>query len=177
MNIRLLTVLAFLQLAGTAAMAQQAAPLAPAAVPNPTYTSVAAEIEVDRPAQQVWARVGKFCDVGEWVGYPCTITAGTDGQLGAVRLVNNRVTEMLAGRTELSYTYVMPVRVGEPYNAMHGTLEARPLGATRTRLIYSQVYDNSVLADDAARTADLAARRGRITRAVQRMKALAEGGQ
>src|SRR5687767_12116325 len=53
-------------------------------VANPTYTSITMEVAVNRPAPEVWARVGKYCDIGEWLRVPCTITAGKDGEVGAV---------------------------------------------------------------------------------------------
>ena len=147
---------------------------APLAVPNPTYVSIPMEITVDRPAADVWKRVGKYCDIGEWLRIAnCAILSGKDGELGAVRSVGN---EVLVGRTELSYTYTQPVREGRPYNLYHGTLEARPLTATTSKLIYTLVFDNSLLADDAARQADIERRRTQFTQALQNMKILAEGG-
>jgi hypothetical protein len=153
----------------------QAAP-APAqsvAVAKPTYTSVVLETTVNRPAAEVWKRVGKYCDIGEWMRIPCTITAGKDGEVGAVRSV---VNEVLVGRTELSYTYTQPVREGRPYNLYHGTLEARPLTATTSKLVYTLMWDNSMLADDAARERDRAQRTATFTTALENMKTLAEGG-
>ena len=57
-------------LAGSAA-AQAPAPATaapPAAdatvVANPTYISIPLEIMVNRPAAEVWKRVGKYCDIG-----------------------------------------------------------------------------------------------------------------
>jgi hypothetical protein len=44
------------------------------AVASPTYVSIPLEITVNRPAAEVWKRVGKWCDVGEWLQIPCTIT-------------------------------------------------------------------------------------------------------
>ena len=122
--------------AAVAAAAQAPAAGAPApaqsvAVANPTYTSIVLEIAVNRPAAEVWKRVGKYCDIGEWMRIPCTITAGKDGEVGAVRSV---VNEVLVGKTELSYTYTQPVREGRPYDLYHGTLEARPVTATTSRL-------------------------------------------
>jgi len=67
--------------------------------------SVAMDIAVDRPAADVWKRVGKYCDIAEWMRMPCTITSGRDGEFGAVRSVVNIVDEVLVARTELSYTY------------------------------------------------------------------------
>ena len=131
------------------------------------------EIEVDRPAAEVWKRVGKFCDIGEWFQIPCTIRSGKDGEFGAVRSVAN---EVLVGRTELSYSYTQPVREGRPYNLYHGTLEARPVTATTCKLVYTLMYDNSMLADDAAREADINQKRTLFTNGLKNMKILAEGG-
>jgi len=131
------------------------------------------EIDVNRSAADVWKRIGKFCDIGEWFQIPCTITQGKDGEFGAVRSVAN---EVLVGKTELSYTYTQPVRAGRPYDLYHGTLEARPVTPTTSKLVYTLTYDNSMLADDAAKAADRARRLTTFTRALQNMKTLAEGG-
>ena len=103
---------------GVAVTAQTPAPAAqgtPAAagpaVAAPTYVSIPLEITVDRPAAEVWKRIGKYCDIGEWLQIPCTITSGTDGEFGAVRSVAN---EVLVGKTELSYTYTQTVRNDRP---------------------------------------------------------------
>jgi hypothetical protein len=159
----------------TPAPATQAVPAAPGniVVASPTYTSIPLEIAVDRPATDVWKRVGKYCDIGEWLRIPCTITAGKDGEFGAVRSVAN---EVLVGKTELSYTYTQPVREGRPYNLYHGTLEARPVTATTSKIVYTLFFDNSMLADEAARDADRARRAAQFTTALQNMKILAEGG-
>jgi len=148
-------------------------PPPPPAIPNPTYTSIPMEIMVNRPAAEVWKRIGKFCDIGEWFQIPCTITAGKDGEFGAVRSV---ASEVLVAKTELSYTYTQPVRVGVPYILYHGTLEARPVTATTSKLVYTLVFDNSVLPDDAAREKDRAQRTARFMQGLQNMKTLAEGG-
>lgn len=169
--------LAIIFLTGTAfaqppAPGGQAAPVS-TAVANPTYTSIPMEITVNRPAAEVWQRVGKYCDIGEWLQVACTITQGKDGEFGAVRSIGN---EILVGKTELSYTYTQPVREGRPYDLYHGTLEARPVTATTSKLVYTLVYDNSILADDAAREADKTRRRTTFERALNNMKILAEGG-
>ena len=164
-----------------AATAQTPAPAAqtPAAAPSgivvaaPTYTSILMEQAVNKPAADVWKRVGKFCDIGEWLRIPCTITSGKDGEVGAIRSVAN---EVLVGKTELSYTYTQPVREGRPYNLYHGTLEARPVNATTSKLVYTLFFDNSMLADDAARETDRARRTAQFNQALQNMKILAEGG-
>jgi hypothetical protein len=159
--------------AGTA-MAQAPAP-APLQTPNPSYASIEMTIDVNRPAAEVWKRVGKYCDIGEWfqMPAPCTITSGKDGEFGAVRSVAN---EILVAKTELSYTYTQPVREGVRYNMYHGTLEARPVTATTSKIVYTLFFDNSNLADDAAKQADKDRRRTQFMRGMQNMKTLAEGG-
>jgi hypothetical protein len=142
-------------------------------VASPTYTSIPLEIDVNRPAADVWKRIGKFCDIGEWLRIPCTITSGKDGEVGAVRSVAN---EVLVGKTELSYTYTQTPREGRPYNLYHGTLEARPVTPTTSKIVYTLFFDNSMLPDDAARERDRAQRTAQFTTAVQNMKILAEGG-
>jgi hypothetical protein len=160
-------------------LAQIASAQAPAAGPdatvvaNPTYISIPMEITVNKPAAEVWKRVGKFCDIGEWLRIPCTITSGKDGEFGAVRSVAG---EILVGKTELSYTYTQTVKAGRPYNLSHGTLEARPVTATTSKLVYTLTFDNSMLADDAAREKDRAAKLRTFTGALENMKILAEGG-
>ena len=146
---------------------------APLAIPNPHYEVIPLEIMVNKPAAEVWKRVGKYCDIGEWLQVPCTITSGKDGEVGTVRSIG---PEILVGKTELSYTYTQPVREGRPYNLYHGTLEARPVTSTTSKLVYTLVYDNSMLADDAARETDKTRRAQQFTRALENMKTLAEGG-
>jgi hypothetical protein len=130
-------------------------------------------ITINAPVDTVWARVGKYCDIGEW-GFPnCTILSGDGSSLGTIRSIGH---EVLVVKTKYSYTYTQPVRVGVPYNMYHGTLEAVPLTDKTTRLNYTLVFDNSRLADDAARSTDLENRRTRFTKMLENMKILSEGG-
>lgn len=158
------------------AFSQTAAPASSEiVVEKPTYVALPLEITVNRPVGEVWKRVGKYCDISEWlqIAAGCTILSGKDGEIGAVRSV---ATEVLVGKTEYSYTYTQPVRAGRPYNLYHGTLEARALTPTTTRLLYTLIYDNSMLPDDAAREKDRASRAATFTRALNNMKTIAEGG-
>lgn len=153
-------------------------PAAPLAIPHPSYVSFALTVDVDRPAQAVWARFGKYCGGVIEVGIACELTSGVDGQLGAVRVMNKRLIEPLVARTDLSYTYIEPGEAGVPvpYNQYHATLEARPLTEATSRLVYSVFYDSSTLADDTARATSVANRRQRIGETLRKMKLLAEGG-
>jgi hypothetical protein len=144
-----------------------------AVVAKPTYTSILIETAVNRPAAEVWQRVGKYCDIGEWLQFPCTITSGKDGEVGAVRSIGS---EILVGKTDLSYTYTQPVAANRVYDLYHGTLEVKPVTATTSKIVYTLMYDNSMMADDAAREANKTQRTQTFTRAVENMKILAEGG-
>jgi len=158
------------------AFAQPPAP-APLQTPNPHYVSIPLEIVVSRPAAEVWKRVGKYCDIEAWLQVDCVITSGKDGEFGAVRsLRNGAVIEILVAKTAMSYTYTQPVREGQRYNLYHGTVEAVPVSATTSKLLYTLVFDNSMLADDAAREKDIQQRSAQFTRALNNMKTLAEGG-
>ncbi len=146
---------------------------APLQVPNPHYITIVLTQDVNAPAEAVWARVGKFCDIGEWAFPDCKLIQG-DGGFGSERTI---VNEVLVGKTTLSYTYTQPVRNTVKYNLYHGTLEAVPVTAKTSRLVYTFFYDNSMLADDAARDAEIAARKKRFTAFLLNMKTLAEGGK
>jgi len=174
MRNRFLSAAAFVTLS-TLANAQGPPPAAPQniVVANPTYVSLPMEITVNKPASEVWARVGKYCDIGEWLRVQCTIVSGKDGEVGTVRSIGS---EILVGKTELSYTYTQPVREGRAYIMYHGTLEARPLTATTSKLVYTLMWDNSTMADDAAKERDRMQRLTQFTTALQNMKILAEGG-
>lgn len=163
--------------AGAAALAA-APPAPPPAIANPNYVALVLEETVNAPAPATWARIGKYCGgITEWFRVTCTITSrGGENDLGAVRLLNGAIIEMLVAKTDMSYTYTQPVRTGVPFNAYHGTLEVKPVTASTSKIVYSFFYDNSMLADDAARTAEIANRRARFGTAMQNMKILAEGG-
>lgn len=159
---------------GSAAYAQAAK--GSVVVASPTYTSITMEITINRPVADVWKRVGKYCDVSEWLQAPapCKILSGKDGEVGAVRSPGNG--EVMVARTEYSYTYTQTPKEGTPYNLYHGTIEARPVTPSTTKIIYTLMFDNSMLPDDAARAADREARRARFSKALENMKILAEGG-
>ena len=173
------TALIAIALAAVAGAASAAAPAPmPLQTPNPNYTSIVMEMPVNKPAKEVWARVGKYCDIGEWFGVACKLTSGKAEELGNVRdLANGAVLEILVAKTALSYTYTQPVRTDRPYDLYHGTIEARPVTATTSKLVYSLVFDNSSLPDAAAREKDTANRRARFTDGLKNMKALAETGK
>jgi len=141
---------------------------------DPQYTTIKMEIDVAKPAAAVWAKVGGYCDISKWLDVDCVIKSG-DGGIGTVRVLGGgRVTEILVARTELSYGYTQPVREGQFYNLYHGFVEARPVTAQTSRLLYTLMYDISDKPDQAARQADMAQRRTRFEGALKTMKMLAE---
>ena len=167
---------AFAGLATTAA-SQAPAPGAPniVVVEKPTYQTFTLETTINKPVAEVWKRIGKYCDIAEWLQIPagCKITSGKEGDVGSVRSVAN---EIMVAKTEYSYTYTQPVRGDRPYNLYHGTLEARAASPTTTRMLYTILWDNSMVADDAAKEKDRAGRTATFTRALANIKTIAEGG-
>ena len=143
---------------------------------EPEYTTIKLEIDIAKPAKDVWAKVGGYCDISKWLNnVDCMITSG-DGGMGTVRvLAGGRVTEILVAQTELSYGYTQPSRDGQFYNLYHGFMEARPVSATASKMLYTLTYDVSNLADKAAKDADIARRRTMFQTAIENMKKLAEG--
>ncbi len=148
--------------------------LSTSAMAQPEYVAIEMEIDVARPAAEVWAKVGEYCDISEWLNLDCVITSG-DGGIGTVRvLANGRVTEVLVGLTELSYGYTQPSVDGQFYNLYHGFMEARPVDANNSKLLYTLMLDVSNQPDQAAKDADVARRRATFERALATMKGIAE---
>jgi hypothetical protein len=140
---------------------------------DPEYTTLRLEIEVAKPAEEVWAKVGKYCDLAAWLKVDCTITSG-DGGIGTVRsIAGGRVIEVLVGRTDLSYGYTQPPKEGQFYNLYHGYLEAKPVTANTSKLIYTMMYDTQHM-DQAAKDAEEARRRKMFGGALKNMKEIAE---
>ena len=179
MKIRLALIAAAVSLAGLSIAAQAPAPApqtASVVVANPTYTTIPLEIEVNKPAAEVWARVGKYCDIAEWLPAvkSCKMLSGVEGEVGSVRSVAN---EVLVAKTQYSYTYTQTPREGRPYNLYHGTVEVRPVTDKTSKIVYTLMYDNSMLPDDGAREKDKAGRTAMFTGAIQNMKTLVESGK
>jgi hypothetical protein len=144
--------------------------LAPGPAMAADYAVIPLEIAVDRPAEVVWRKVGGYCDIGRWLKVSCVITAGQDGDLGAVRRIADRIDEVLVARTERSYTYAQP-RSPIDY---HGTVEVRADGPGRSRILYSLIYDAEPLNTPQAKAADRDRRARQFTAILATMKAIAE---
>jgi hypothetical protein len=141
---------------------------------SPDYRTIRMQIEVNRPAAEVWAKVGHFCDISKWLDVDCKIVSG-DGGIGSVRsLAGGRVLEIKVGETGLSYGYTQPAKAGAFYNLYHGFMQAKPVTRGTSQIIYTLFYDVSDKPDEAAKQADMAQRRQRFEAALAKMKAIAE---
>lgn len=154
-----------------------AAPLAfvtSLAFAEPEYVAIKMEIDVNKSAEETWAAVGGYCDISKWLNLSCDITSG-DGGIGSVRsLLDGRILEILVAETELSYGYTQPAPEDGFYDHYHGFLEARPVSANSSKLLYTLMLDVSNLADQAAKDANIARRRGMFEGALAAMKEMAE---
>ena len=147
---------------------------APALAADPDYRTIRMEIDIARPAKEVWARVGKYCDISEWLKLDCKITSG-EGGVGTVRaLAGGRVLEILVAQTDLSYGYTQPAKPGEFYNLYHGFMEARPVTTKRSKMLYTLVLDESDKPDQAAKDLDVEHRRTAFESALKNMKMIVE---
>ena len=145
---------------------------------EPEYVTIKMEIDVNKPAAEVWKKVGGFCDISKWIAagreVPCAITSG-DGGIGTVRsIANGAAVEVLTAQTELAYGYAMPPKDGAFNDLYHGFVEARPVTATTSKILYTLMYDVSNLADQAAKDANIGRRRTQFEAALVNMKALGE---
>lgn len=146
-----------------------------AALADPDYRTVKMEIDVNKPASEVWAKIGGYCDISKWLEVDCKIVSGDGSGMGTVRaLANDRIREILVGKTELSYGYTQPVKEGTFYSLYHGFMEARPVSKRTSKILYTLILDVSDKPDEASKQADLTQRRTRFEAALKKMKQIAE---
>lgn len=144
------------------------------AVAEPEYVRLEMSIDIEMPADEVWAMVGGYCDIGVWANIECEIVSG-DGNIGTVRvLLGGEITEIMVAQTDLSYGYAQPIEEGQFYNLYHGFMEAKPVDDNSSTVVYTVVYDVSNLPDQAARYEDMARRRGQFDKALLDIKTLTE---
>jgi hypothetical protein len=153
----------------TATCALAAAGLASAAQAA-DFVNIPLETTVNAPAAEAWKKISGYCDIGAWFKTTCTISSGKDGEVGAVRVIAGRVTEVLVAKTAWSYTYSQPK---SPID-YHGTMEIRPIDAKTSKLLYTLVYDAAALPDPSKKDADIANRTKQFTGLLQTIKAIAE---
>ena len=155
-----------ISLAATAA----ALSLAGAAQAATDFVTIPLETMVNAPADVAWKKVSGYCDIGAWFKTTCTISSGKDGEVGAVRVIAGRVTELLVAKTAWSYTYSPPK---SPLD-YHGTLEIRPIDKKTSKLLYTLIYDAAALPDPTKKDADVAGRTKQFTGLLATIKSVAE---
>ena len=162
-----------------AAPAPVAPPAAPAAPlqPKPEYVAIPMETTVNAPVADVWAKVGGWCDISKWItptgGVPCNVTSGA-GEVGSVRLIAGRVTEVMTAKSKYGYGYTQPNVEGKFYNLYHGFIEAVAIDAKTTKINYTLMLDVSDKADQAAKDKDVNGRRSQFEGALANIKKLVE---
>ena len=134
------------------------------------FVTIPLETTVNAPADVAWKKISGYCDIGAWFKTTCAITAGTDNQVGAVRLIAGRVTEVMVAKTAWSYTYSQPK---SPID-YHGTLEIRPVDKKTSKLFYTLIYDAAALPDPSKKDADVAQRTKQFTGLLATIKGVAE---
>jgi hypothetical protein len=144
------------------------------AAAEPNYHRLQLEIEIDKPAAEVWSKVGGYCDISEWLGLDCEITQG-DGGIGTVRVLRGTIVEPMVAQTEFSYGYTQPVVEGEYYTLYHGFMEARPITETTSKVIYTMMWDTSQSSEEKI-AADIERRSNLFGAALEKIKEIAEAG-
>ena len=144
------------------------------AIAEPEYIRIGMEIDVEKPADELWAIAGGYCDIGEWANIECEISSG-NGDIGTVRvLLGGAITEVMVAKTDLSYGYAQQSEEGQFYDLYHGFMEAKPVNNSSSKLFYTLVYDLSNFSDQAAKNADIARRRAQFDTLLLNIKTMAE---
>ena len=136
------------------------------------YAVIKLDKTVDAPIDKVWAKVGPFCAIQDWLTRlkPCVLEG--DGGVGSVRKLSPRgFIEVEVAATKYSYTYAQP----DNKILYHGTLSAEPIDKGHTRLMYTLIWDDEPDGTPEAKAKDKAQRTASFTTALNNMKALAEG--
>jgi len=135
------------------------------------YATIVLSVDVARPADAVWKKIGGFCEIGPVLKMTCAYTSG-NGDLGTVRHLGGRIDEVMVAQTLHSYTYTQP----DSKILYHGTVDVQAEGLDRSKIVYSLFYDQSDLKTEAARAKAREQRTKVFTRALDTMKRIAEGG-
>ena len=133
------------------------------------FVTIPMETTVDRPADVTWKKISGYCDIGAWLKTTCELTSGT-GDMGTVRRIAGRIDEVLIAKTAWSYSYSQPK---SPID-YHGTVEVRPDGAKKSKILYTLIYDAEPLKTPEAKAADKERRAKQFNAMLATMKAQAE---
>jgi hypothetical protein len=145
---------------------------APAQAATPEWSTILLEKIVNRTPDQVWAKVGGYCSIQQWLKLDsCVVTSGNGVSVGTNRRLNGKTDEMIVAQTPYSYTYAQPT---SPI-FYHGTLSVEPMDrGAHAKIVYTLFYDAGPLTTPQARDADRAARSKRFGEALDTMKQMAE---
>jgi hypothetical protein len=140
--------------------------------PSADYVTIRNEVVVDRPVDQVWARVGGWCTIAHWLHVTCETVSG-GGDVGSVRRLNGVTLETMVARTPHSYAYWQTAGNMADYS-YHGSLAAEPMDPRHTRLVYTLLYDAAQMPSDAIRASERARLNTRFVEPLNVMKNMAE---
>src|SRR5690242_1122946 len=135
-----------------AALAAALAASASAQTPQPAdWTMLSFSADLNKSADVAWERVGgnDLCAIAKYLDVQsCTANSGK-GELGSVRTINGNVIENIVSRSKYSYTYA------QPFTPIfyHGTMSVEPVSATRSRLHYTLIWNQTAVGDAAAQAA------------------------
>lgn len=135
------------------------------------YATIVLSVDVARPADAVWKKIGGFCEIGPVLKMSCVYASGHGG-LGTVRRLGGRIDEVMVAQTLHSYTYTQP----DSKILYHGTVNVQAEGPKRSKIIYSLFYDQANLKTAAARAKAREQRTKVFTRVLDTMKRIADGG-
>lgn len=137
------------------------------------FTSISIARTANAPVDQTWQRIGPFCALRDWLApMTCDIVQGNDHEMGSVRSIDGgRRVEVMVAATAHSYAYVYTVPDPTLY---HGQLEAVPDGPSKSKIIYTIVYDQEPKGSPEARAAFRETRTRQFTAYVETMVKLAE---
>ena len=135
------------------------------------YTTILLEKVVNRTPDQVWAKIGPYCSIAQWLNAPCVITAGNGVSVGTIRRLRDTTDEIMIAATPYSYSYTQP---NSPI-LYHGTLAVEPMErGQKTKIVYTLFYDQAPLGTDQAKAENRASRSKRFSDALDAMKTMAE---
>jgi hypothetical protein len=146
--------------------------VSPSSLRAADFVVITKQVNVNRPAADVWKRIGDYCAIAEWLKVTCDLTSGR-GDIGTVRRLNSTTVELMVGKSAHSYTYWQTVGNMAP-TSYHGTLSVEAVDASTSRLTYVLLYDQAALASDALRASEHERLSTRFQGALDTMKGLVE---
>lgn len=137
----------------------------------PDFDVIVRRVQISRPAEDTWGAIGQFADAGKFLNVSSRLLSG-DGHVGSVRLIGDKIIEVMVGRGTRSYTYV---QTEGPMAARtyHGCLSLEPSGTVQSTLVYTVSYDTAGMDKD-LRAAEFERITARFQGMVEAMKDTAE---